>query len=191
MGIIDDVASIVKESTEDIQQDVQQREEILKKMNSNDYSAEWKTMTGRPAADKLRRTIGEKKDATQRAVEKALSEYIEAAEAEDALNPDELTDDVKLLNLAMPLELQDIKQMLARNEGNRTMTQLILRYAKAHEMTDAMRAAGMRPIYFTKSEEARATAEAVRSTTRLYVDHWIDHPTKAADMLQEFYYAKR
>lgn len=55
-------------------------------------------------------------------------------EESENLNPKEITEDSKLLTLGIALTQKDIESMLDRNQGNRTMTQLIFRYAREHDI---------------------------------------------------------
>lgn len=59
-----------------------------------------------------------------------IDEYESAIRDMDVLHPEEITDDIKLLQSGIKLKERDINSMLSRNEGNRTMQQLILRYAE-------------------------------------------------------------
>ena len=68
------------------------------------------------------------------ACNKLTDEIINEVSAADVLNPADMNDDIKLLNAGVGLNEKDITDLLQRNEGNRTMTQLILRYAAEHNL---------------------------------------------------------
>ena len=63
--------------------------------------------------------------------------YIAELRDEDELDPTKLTDDVRLLNSGVKMTSRDIKAMLKRNSDNRTMLQVILRYADEHNIETA------------------------------------------------------
>lgn len=56
-------------------------------------------------------------------------DFIDSISNIDDLNGDELTADAKLLESAIPLTKSDLEAMFDRNQGNRTMQQLVMRKA--------------------------------------------------------------
>lgn len=65
-------------------------------------------------------------------VQRMSTDFISELDANDTIKYKELTDDAKLLTMGLPLNEKDLKQILERNENNRTMIKLVLRYADAH-----------------------------------------------------------
>ena len=63
-----------------------------------------------------------------------LDAYRKQERDRDALNPGKITDDIKFLQSGITLTERDLDDMLTRNAGNRTMQQLICRYADEHKI---------------------------------------------------------
>lgn len=63
-----------------------------------------------------------------------LDAYRKQERDRDALNPGKITDDIKLLQSGITLTERDLDDMLNRNADNRTMQQLICRYADEHKI---------------------------------------------------------
>ena len=63
---------------------------------------------------------------------KAKQAFLKEIENIDALKGDDINADAKLLDGTIELTTNDLEQMFDRNKGNRTMQQLIWRYALAH-----------------------------------------------------------
>lgn len=87
-----------------------------------------------PELKRLQKKLLSEKDTATELVRKKCDEYIEELKAEEALNPAHLNDDIKLLQAGVSLTERDMKALLARNEGNSTMTQILLRYAGEHDI---------------------------------------------------------
>lgn len=68
------------------------------------------------------------------AIKRLYKKYMELEEQADILDPAEINDDVKLLNCGVTLSEDDLRLMIGRNEGNRTMQLLAVKYAKEHDM---------------------------------------------------------
>ena len=104
-----------------------------------------------PARDAVRAQIREAQEAAKQAIAEKINAHITDLERLDALSPEELTDDCKLLSSGIALTESDIRFMLERNAKNRSMSQIILRYARDHGI----------------------------KTNVAYVDHSDDHPGSA------------
>lgn len=107
-----------------------------------------------------------------------VAKYRADAEKRNNLDPAELTDDVKLFQTGIPLLPRDIQAILERNSGNRTMTQLALRYAKEHGIETG-------GTNYTGGEAERQTANALDEIIRYY-SRWIDK-RNAKDVLRRFF----
>ena len=132
-----------------------------------------------PALHKVKREIENAQEEARRAVASRVNAYIADLEREDALDPDKLTDDCKLLNAGVTLNARDINTMLERNSGNRTMTQVILRYAREHDI-DIGR------TYYIGNEEAIRNARSLSGTFNLYIDHWMN-TKKSREMIDKMF----
>lgn len=131
-----------------------------------------------PKRDALRRQIA---DDSARAIDKAkglVNQYRQDAERLNDLDPSAITDDIKLLTAGVPLLDRDIRAILDRNKGNRTMTQLALRYAKEHGID-------MKGTYYVGGHAELETAKNL-DTILSYYTKWIDKD-KAHVMLRKFF----
>ena len=59
-----------------------------------------------------------------------LDDYEKQLDDLDALNPSDINEDAKLFDVGVTLTEKDLRSILDRNQDNRTMTILALRYAK-------------------------------------------------------------
>lgn len=133
----------------------------------------------KPGLAVLREQIDARARTAQDAVERLLSDYVEAARREDQLRAEDMTADAALFQAGVELREQDLRDILERNAGNRTMTQMALRYAEAHGIQMGM-------IYHSAREEAEALAEAIRGTLYNYLTHWI-RTDRAREMLEALF----
>lgn len=152
--------------------------ELDTKIKSGRYSQMTITNELEPKKRELNRA---RQDACHNALEEArnaIEQYrVDNAEL-NQLNPAELTDDVKLLQSGIILKQRDIEGMLKRNENNRTMTQIILRYAEENKINTGHN-------YFFGGKEEEETARALDSIL-YYYKNWIDKPN-AKEMLNRFF----
>lgn len=107
-------------------------EETRAAIASRRYSDEVIARELTPKARELERRIADMRtDAVGRA-QAIVQDWAEEREAQDVLDPKELTDDAKLLTGGFPLEVADLMAILERTSGNRTMELLTVRYADDH-----------------------------------------------------------
>ena len=147
---------------------------------SGKYTKETIEKEIRPNLREISREISED---GQKAVEDALrlcDDYQKKMYQADALNPEELTDDVKLLNAGITLNAKDINELLARNAGNATMEQIVLRYANEKSID-----LGKNPPVFAGHNREIQAAEDLKGTARIY-GRWIDKEN-AQQMLDKFF----
>ena len=130
-----------------------------------------------PYRDKLRQAVRSRYDAMMDSARKMVAEYRSSAERLNDLNPDDINDDIKLLQTGITLLPRDIEALLRRNSSNRTMSQLILRYAKEHGIeTNSM---------YTGTHDEMQRAKNLESTLHYY-EKWVDKPN-ALDILNRFF----
>lgn len=130
-----------------------------------------------PKRDALRRQIS---DSSARAIEKAkgiVNQYRQEAERLDDLDPAAITDDIKLLQAGIPLLPRDINAILERNKGNRTMTQLALRYAEEHGVEVN--------VHYVGGQAEKENADSLDGIISYYA-RWIDKDN-AHNMLRKFF----
>lgn len=113
----------------------------------------------REEADKTYREIVNTMIAVNTEAKKMCDAYSVEIEAADALNPAEMTDDVKLLNCGVALSENDLRQIATRNQSNSTMCKLVMRYAQQHNMN-----IGMQYVGFTAERDAVSNLRAVTDT---------------------------
>lgn len=126
----------VKAGLEDIKGARAELKRAEQAISSGVYSAEYVTDTLRPQVAELRKRIEKTVIDTEKKAGAVIKEHAGEVRAGDMLNPAALTDDVKLLAPGIILKERDLVGMLERNEGNATMTQIILRYAEQNGFED-------------------------------------------------------
>lgn len=126
----------VKAGLEDIKAAREELKRAEQAINSGVYSLEYVTNTLRPQIAELRKRIDKTVGGTEKKAVAVIQEYADEVRAGDALDSANLTDDVKLLSPGIILKERDLAAMLKRNEGNTTMTQIILRYAEQNGFED-------------------------------------------------------
>ena len=180
MNIIETVYDALKESTKEVQKVVEEKAQLEEKVKAGRYSAETVQNEIKPRIDDLKRKT---KSLSEQAIADAaalVSKYRDEIEERYWLDPDELNDDIKLLQAGIPLSVRDVQAILRRNENNRTMTTLALRYAEQHDLK-------IEHSYTFERElkAARETADALDQVL-IYYPNWIgtDH---AFTMLDKFF----
>ncbi len=170
------VVDALKEATDNVQTLAKKRDEIDAEIKSGKYSRAGVSEL-MDKAWSIKREIQAAKDSGFAAARAIIADYKAEIEREDQLNPADLTDDIKLLSMGVPLLKRDIMGLLERNAGNRTMTQIILRYAKEHDIDTGM-------IYHNTADHARAVEQYWNILP--YYEKWMD-TDRAYDMLNKFF----
>ncbi len=67
-------------------------------------------------------------------IQKMCDSYVQELRMSEGLDGSELTDDVKLLNCGVKMSDKDLMGILARNKGNKTMEQIVSRYANENNI---------------------------------------------------------
>lgn len=164
--------------TEEIRQDIEAREAVDALISSGRYNTQYVESDLRPKRDSLRMKINSASDSAIQEAQNLVNQYRKKAADRNKLDPAELTDDVKLLQPGIKLEPRDIQGMLERNSTNRTMTQIILRYAKENGIDTG-------GTLFVGGQEEEATARALEGILSYY-RKWIATPD-AKTMLDKFF----
>lgn len=84
----------------------------------------------------------------------------------DALNPNEITDDVKILNSGVKLTKNDLQSIIDKNPTNRTMTQLALRYASENNIDMG--------LTYNNAESEMKTYESIEQVANVVIK-WFDN----------------
>ena len=125
-----DITRQVRKAIEAVNELTKREEELTGKINSNNYAGQLLSEM-KDQKEALRKTIISERSKHQEAIKEACEAYIEELKAEDDLNPALINDgDLKLLTSGIRLSDRDIRAMINRNEGNKTMLQIILRHCK-------------------------------------------------------------
>lgn len=180
MNIIETVYDALKESTKEVQKVVEEKAQLEEKVKAGRYSAETVQNEIKPRIDDLKRKT---KSLSEQAIADAaalVSKYRDEIEERYCLDPGELNDDIKLLQAGIPLSVRDVQAILRRNENNRTMTTLALRFAEQHDLK-------IEHSYTFERElkAARDTADALDQVLTYY-PNWIG-TDRAFTMLDKFF----
>lgn len=134
MNIMQSVVDLLNERADAVGKLVVKRDELERDIKSGRFSAAAVAEMQNKLMD-VRVGISQAKDETRRAVAQLVNQHVAELVKADALNPDELNEaDMKLLNSGLPLTKRDLSVMLERNQDNATMTQTVLRWARAHDV---------------------------------------------------------
>lgn len=153
------VTESVTESIEKISQKRKLLENLEDEKRSGKLSREYVMKTIDPEISGLKKAIEEMKVEGKKDIESLCEEYTGELIDEDSLHGEDLTDDAKLLNSGITLTKRDLESMLKRNSGNRTMTQVITRYAKEKDIDLG--------VYYVGNNETLALVKAVPYTTEI------------------------
>ena len=127
-----DIRGIVNSTIEDLTEFDKQEKAIQDKIKSNRYTAKAVQSELQPELATIRRNRETRREDGVAAVRARASEYIAELRKADQLNPDNLTDDIKLLQSGVALSADDLATLFDRNAGNSTMQKLITDFAKQH-----------------------------------------------------------
>ena len=175
-----EIYEFLVEKTDEVNKLIGTSDAIEEKIRSGRYSDAVNKNELRPQRDEIRLEIKAKSEQAIRDAREKVAEYRRTSELKNRLNPKELTDDIKLLRAGITLNAEDLRGMLERNSENRTMTQIILRYAKEHSIDIG--------VYYTGGNEEKATADELDNILNYYAE-WIGTP-KASDILDKFFGVK-
>lgn len=165
-------------STAEIGKKVEALAKLEEKMRSGRYSQKtndeffFKTVA-------LRREIESDSNTAIEDAKAIVEQYRRDAAKLNNLDPAQLTDDVKLLQSGIILLPRDIQAMLERNNGNRTMTQIILRFAEANDID-------VGNTVFMEGKQEEETAKNIDEVLHYYAK-WIGKPN-AKKMLDKFFH---
>lgn len=128
-----DIRGIVKSVIDELTELDKQEKDIEDKIKSNRYSPKIVQDELKPELTSIRRKREAMREDGVSAVRTRANEYIAELRKADQLNPDNLTDDIKLLQSGIALSVDDLEMLFDRNAGNSTMQKLITDFAKQHD----------------------------------------------------------
>lgn len=178
--ITQEIYEYLSGKTDEVNGLIRTSEAIEEKIRSGRYSDAVIKQELIPQRDDLKIEIKEKSESAIRDARAKVSEYRQQVQAENTLNPADLTDDIKLLRAGITLTADDLRAMLDRNSENKTMVQVVLRYAKEHNIDLG--------VYYTGGDAEKATADELDNILSYYAD-WIGKPD-AGDVLDKFFGVK-
>ena len=117
-----------------------------KQINSKMFSAEYVENELRPEIKRLKKESAEEEKRLIERLCEMCNSYITELNSADDLKPNSLTADIQLLQTGITLTERDIEAMLKRNADNRTMSQILLRYAEEHNIETGMVYEGNKPL---------------------------------------------
>lgn len=177
-NITQTVFDSLEASANEINELAEERDTVEGLIKSGRFSQKALTEELYPKRDALRMKITAKSDEAIRKAQGLVDQYKKDSAKANTLNPDDLTDDIKLLQPGIILNKHDIQSMLERNAQNRTMSQIILRYAKEHDIDTGS------AVYIGGQEEA-AIARNLESVLYLYRKYL--GTSQATEMLHKFF----
>lgn len=139
-------------------------------ISSGTFSEDHVRAVLRPKRAEITKEIDRAQDDARRAAQAIINKFAKELRDADALNPAELTDDVRLLEPGISLRKQDILAIIERNANNRTMVQLALRAAED-------RGIDLDGIRYTTNESRARHAEALRYVVDVAL-RWSTEPGK-------------
>lgn len=176
-NIFQTVYQSLEKSTSSISRSVAERERLETRIKSGRYTQQVIQQELTPQLEALKKQIAADSAKAMQAAKDLVAQYRDV-EKSNCLNPAELNDDIKLLQAGLPLLPRDINAILERNVGNRTMTQLALRYAQDHGIT-------VDSHHIIGGDAERQTANALDQILQYY-SRWIDK-RNAKDVLRRFF----
>ena len=167
-NIMESIVNDLTKRAEAVAPLVKQADQINARIKSGQFTIDTINKQLMPALNETRHEINKAKDDAMNATKALVNEYIARLEQEDALNPADLTDDCKLFTAGVALTENDLKTILDRNVRNRTMQQVVMRYAREHDID-------MGGVIYIGNEQEISRARSIPGAVKLFVDHWLDH----------------
>lgn len=138
-------------------------------ISSGTFSEDHVRAVLRPKSAEIKKQIERAQEDARKTAQATINKFAKELRDADALDPKELTDDVRLLELGT-LRKQDILAIIERNADNRTMTQLALRVAED-------RGIDLDGLRYTTNESRARHAEALRYVVDVAL-RWSTQPEK-------------
>lgn len=107
---------------------------VEKSKDFRKYSQDYIRGTIKPDIQKINQEMESLRTEGVEVVTVMCEEYKKQLLSEDALRGSQITDDAKLFSSGISLTKEDLDAMLERNKDNRTMAQIICRYADEHDI---------------------------------------------------------
>ena len=136
---------------------------VEKSKDFRKYSQDYIRGTVKPDIHKINEEIDSLRTEGVEVITVMCEEYKKQLLSEDALKGAEITEDAKLFSSGITLTKEDLDAMLERNKGNRTMVQLVCRFAEEHDIQLNARYVG--------NTETISLISALPKTTEVILKH--------------------
>lgn len=162
------VYDALTKSTADIAKLQEQVEELDRKIQSKVYDEKYVRSDLIPQKERIKSQIRSESNNAIANAENMVAQYKELADRINILDPERITADINLLQPNIVLQPRDIAAMMQRNQGNRTMQMIVLRYA---EKNLGMNVTDLYAKYLREGDMALQTAQIVDEKIRYYRKH--------------------
>ncbi len=177
MDIVNEVYTTLQNGTQEISEDLTALEQVESDIKSNRYSHRAITDELLPKREELQMRINSRADRALSDARKLVTEYEQTIADRETLNPDELTDDVKLFAPGINLTSRDIEGIMRRNSKNPTMLQIAQRYAQANNIPLS--------VGYAPDNREKESAQNLKDIISIY-GNWIKKPGNRI-MLDQFF----
>ena len=176
-NIVQEVYDILEDGANTLRAPKAKLRDLEEKIHSGNYTNQGVSSLGSEASE-IKYSINQASGNIIKRARERLAEYQKEIEAENRLDPSQLTDDTKLMQPGIVLKKADIEAMLERNADNKTMTQIILRYAQEKDIK-------LDGVFYIGGQREIETAKNLNGILDYY-ERWL--PTdKAVEMLEKFF----
>ncbi len=125
----------IKDAIADLNFTAAELNELNKKIkNTRRYTAQHIQGTLIPRRNAVKLRMEERKTGAMNKIRSLCDQQLAELRAANDLNPNDITDDAKLLNVGVTLSTSDLEKIFDRNQGNSTMERLIIDYAKQNSI---------------------------------------------------------
>lgn len=152
-----------------------ERNQLIADKDSGRYTDNEVKLNMLPKIDQLRKDMEKKWIEGKTNVASVVKKYSEILRKEDALIPEDMTEDVKLLNSGIPLTQRDLQDIIDRNPQNRTMAQLALRYADQNNIE------GLSSRYYIPAESQVKELQSIQYVSETAIRHY-ESPSMCKDL---------
>ena len=143
--------------------------QIMTDIKSNKYAAGYINTDLMPKYEAMKSRVNGLRNAALDDVHLLTEAKRAEIENESILRGEDLTEDAKLFTCGIPLTEQDIRHIVKRNSGNRTMINLAAKYAKQNGLNTF-------DLYeLADHSEELESCDTVNNLAARYCREWIDH----------------
>lgn len=158
------------DETAKMQKLVKELEQLRESLEDPRYTNEYKS---EKLSEKLTE-IKKEREAMKSRLAPLFDKELSSIESRYSLNPGDLTDDLKLLEMGIVTE-RELETIIERNAGNYTMMQAIEKFVNDYNKVNPSNAYRVSvPHYATSRHQETNAVEGVRSITENYLNKYID-----------------